>query len=44
MPALADGRIVIAPDTPGYGASDAPPAPATMEEHAAALLDADRQI
>jgi pimeloyl-ACP methyl ester carboxylesterase len=38
MPALADGRIVIAPDTPGYGASDAPPAPATMEEHAAALL------
>jgi pimeloyl-ACP methyl ester carboxylesterase len=38
MPALAAGRIVIAPDTPGYGASDAPPTPATMEEHAAALL------
>jgi pimeloyl-ACP methyl ester carboxylesterase len=38
MPALAEGRIVIAPDTPGYGASDAPPAPAAMADHAAALL------
>jgi pimeloyl-ACP methyl ester carboxylesterase len=44
MPALAEGRIVIAPDTPGYGASDAPPAPATMEDHAAALLALIRDL
>jgi pimeloyl-ACP methyl ester carboxylesterase len=38
MPALATGRMVIAPDTPGYGASDAPPAPASIEELAIEMV------
>lgn len=38
MPPLADGRIVIAPDTPGYGASDAPPQPASIGDFAAEML------
>jgi pimeloyl-ACP methyl ester carboxylesterase len=44
MPRLAEGRVVIAPDTPGYGASDAPPAPASMADHAAALLALIREL
>lgn len=39
-PLLAKDRLVVAPDTPGYGASDAPPAPASIEDLAMALLDA----
>lgn len=39
MPVLASGRAIIAPDTPGYGASDAPPAPASITELAAEMLD-----
>jgi len=37
MPGLAQDRIVIAVDTPGYGASDAPPAPVTIEDYAGAM-------
>ncbi|MCC6170946.1 MAG: alpha/beta fold hydrolase, partial [Gammaproteobacteria bacterium] len=32
-------RVAIAPDTPGFGASDAPPAPPTIEDYAAAMGD-----
>jgi pimeloyl-ACP methyl ester carboxylesterase len=39
MPVLAAGRTVIAPDTPGYGASDAPPDPASITELAAEMLN-----
>lgn len=42
MPGLAAGRVVVAPDTPGYGASDPPPAPPTIEalaDEMLALLD-----
>ena len=39
MHALAGQFRLIAPDTPGYGASDPPPAPPSMFEHADALLD-----
>lgn len=39
MAALSGQFRLIAPDTPGYGASDPPPAPASMFEHADALLD-----
>lgn len=39
MPALAAGRSVIAADTPGYGASDPPPAPASIRDLAAEMLD-----
>jgi pimeloyl-ACP methyl ester carboxylesterase len=35
---LMQGRTVIAPDTPGYGASDAPPEPAAIEDFAAEML------
>lgn len=38
MAALGEGRVVIAPDTPGYGASDAPPAPPAIEDYAAEML------
>jgi pimeloyl-ACP methyl ester carboxylesterase len=37
MPGLAADRVVIAPDTPGYGASDPPPAPVTIGDYAAAF-------
>ena len=37
--ALADRRQVIAPDVPGFGGSDPPPAPPRIEDYAAALLD-----
>jgi pimeloyl-ACP methyl ester carboxylesterase len=40
LPSLGAGRVAVAPDTPGYGASDAPPAPASIEELAAAMLEA----
>lgn len=40
MGCLAPDRQVIAPDTPGYGASDPPPAPAAIEDLAAELLNA----
>jgi pimeloyl-ACP methyl ester carboxylesterase len=36
--ALADRRRVIAPDVPGFGGSDAPPAPPGIEDYAAAIL------
>ncbi len=37
LPYLAPHFRVLAPDTPGYGASDAPPAPASITAHADAL-------
>ena len=39
MRALSPDFRLIAPDTPGYGASDPPPAPPSMFEHADALLE-----
>lgn len=44
MPLLAADRVVIAPDTPGYGASDAPPAPVTIAEYAQVFLDVVSQL
>jgi pimeloyl-ACP methyl ester carboxylesterase len=47
-PFLADGRQVIALDTPGYGTSDAPPAPPSIQDYADSIpgfldgLDMDR--
>lgn len=42
LPALqhlaAAGLCAVALDTPGFGASDPPPAPASIEAHAQALL------
>lgn len=38
MPLLAIDRVVIAPDTPGYGGSDAPPAPPSIEDYADAAM------
>ncbi len=32
-------RLAVAPDTPGYGASDAPPAPPEIADYAAAMGD-----
>jgi pimeloyl-ACP methyl ester carboxylesterase len=32
-------RLAVAPDTPGYGASDAPPAPPDIADYAAAMGD-----
>ena len=40
MGRLGRERLVIAPDTPGYGASDPPPEPASIEDLAGALLEA----
>lgn len=37
MAALGPQRVVVAPDTPGYGASDPPAAPLTIEGYAAAI-------
>jgi pimeloyl-ACP methyl ester carboxylesterase len=37
MPLLGADRVVIAPDTPGYGASDGPSAPVRIEDYAAAF-------
>jgi pimeloyl-ACP methyl ester carboxylesterase len=38
MPGLAQGRVVLAPDTPGYGASDAPPQPVGIPDFADAMI------
>jgi pimeloyl-ACP methyl ester carboxylesterase len=38
MAVLAQQRIVVAPDTPGYGASDPPPVPLTIEGYATAIM------
>lgn len=40
MPVLARGRTVIAIDTPGYGMSDAPPAPIRIEDFAEIMAQA----
>lgn len=43
MTRLADHRLTIAPDTPGYGASAPPPSPPSIEDYAGqmfALMDA----
>ncbi len=34
---LATGRVVVAPDTPGYGMSDAPPAPVSIADFAGVM-------
>jgi pimeloyl-ACP methyl ester carboxylesterase/catechol 2,3-dioxygenase-like lactoylglutathione lyase family enzyme len=39
LPKLAEGRAVYAIDTPGYGESDPPPAPLSIEGYAAAIGD-----
>jgi pimeloyl-ACP methyl ester carboxylesterase len=38
--AMATDRIVVAFDTPGYGMSDSPPAPLSIDGYAAALVEA----
>lgn len=38
LPHLGVDRVVIAPDTPGYGASDAPPGPVQIEDYADGFL------
>lgn len=35
---LGSGRACLAPDTPGYGESDAPPAPPSLADYGAAIL------
>lgn len=42
MQRLGKTRLVIAPDTPGYGSSDGPKQPVSMEEYARALMQALR--
>lgn len=42
MQRLGKTRLVIAPDTPGYGSSDGPLQPVAMEEYARALMQALR--
>jgi pimeloyl-ACP methyl ester carboxylesterase len=37
MPIMARDRVVIAPDNPGYGMSDAPPSPATIPDFGAVV-------
>jgi pimeloyl-ACP methyl ester carboxylesterase len=37
LPRLGRDRLVIAPDTPGYGMSDPPPSPPSIAEYAGAL-------
>jgi len=37
LPFLAQGRVVIAPDTPGYGMSDSPPAPVSIADFAGVM-------
>ena len=37
LAAMGVDRIAIAPDTPGFGESDAPPAPPSIEDYAAAM-------
>jgi pimeloyl-ACP methyl ester carboxylesterase len=38
LPTLGSNRVVIAVDTPGYGMSDAPPEPASIEDFAGIML------
>ena len=38
MPLLAENRVVIAPDYPGYGGSDPQAGPATIEQYAQAMI------
>lgn len=38
IPGLARDRVVIAPDTPGYGNSDAPPEPASIPDFGGVVL------
>ena len=37
---MAEDRLVISPDTPGYGGSTAPPAQPDMEDYGGAMVDA----
>ncbi len=37
--ALAEDRLVLCPDTPGFGGSDAPNAPVTIPDYAGAMAD-----
>lgn len=39
MERMAQDRVVIAPDNPGYGMSDAPPAPVTIPDFAGVIVD-----
>jgi pimeloyl-ACP methyl ester carboxylesterase/catechol 2,3-dioxygenase-like lactoylglutathione lyase family enzyme len=39
LPVLGADRVVLAPDTPGYGESDGPPSPTTISDYADALHD-----
>ncbi|WP_446830053.1 alpha/beta fold hydrolase [Candidatus Foliamicus sp.] len=39
QPALARDRVVVAPDTPGYGMSDPPPEPPEIGDYAGAMFD-----
>jgi pimeloyl-ACP methyl ester carboxylesterase len=39
LPLLAQDRVVIAPDTPGYGMSDAPDVPASIADFAGVMAD-----
>jgi pimeloyl-ACP methyl ester carboxylesterase len=39
LAAIGADRLAIAPDTPGFGESDPPPAPPTIEDYAAAMGD-----
>lgn len=38
MQNIGSDRTALAPDTPGYGASDAPPAPASIEDFAGEMI------
>ena len=37
---MATDRTVVALDTPGYGMSDSPPAPLSIADYAACLIEA----
>jgi pimeloyl-ACP methyl ester carboxylesterase len=39
LPAMGRDRIVIAPDTPGFGESEAPATPPAIEDYATAMAD-----
>ena len=39
LAAMGVDRVAIAPDTPGFGESDPPPAPPTIDDYAAAMGD-----
>lgn len=39
LPVLGSDRVVLAPDTPGYGESDGPPATTTLGDYVEALHD-----